>query len=189
MRRFFRARRFRDFRGRCGSCTAIADIGDDYIIWDVIGRKEGVFIVNLWVPDDHGQLRYVLGNGCRLPFGDRSIDLAFSNSAIEHVGSFEQQLQFAAELLQVGRKIYCQTPRRWFPIDPHLSTFFLHWLPGRWLTSRVLRYFMLNGRLTGQPYHYDVAWLSKAQLRSIFPGRTIKIERFLGLPKAFIVTS
>jgi SAM-dependent methyltransferase len=189
MRFFFRARRFRDFRERYGSCRTIADIGGDHTIWDVIGRKEGVFIVNVWVPDDHGQLPYVLGNGCRLPFGDRSIDLAFSNSAIEHVGSFEQQLQFAAELLRVGRKIYCQTPCRWFPIDPHLSAFFLHWLPNRWLTPKVLRYFTLNGWLTGRPYYYDVTWLSKAQLRSIFPGCTIKIERFLGLPKAFIVTS
>jgi SAM-dependent methyltransferase len=145
MRFFFRARRFRDFRERYGSCRTIADIGGDHTIWDVIGRKEGVFIVNVWVPDDHGQLPYVLGNGCRLPFGDRSIDLAFSNSAIEHVGSFEQQLQFAAELLRVGRKIYCQTPCRWFPIDPHLSAFFLHWLPNRWLTPKVLRYFTLNG--------------------------------------------
>ena len=189
MRRFFRGRRFRDFSERYGSCKIIADIGGDYTIWDVIGRKEGVFIVNVWVPDDHGNLPYVLGNGCRLPFGDRSIDLAFSNSAIEHVGSFGQQSQFAAELLRVGRKIYCQTPCRYFPIDPHLSAFFLHWLPSSWLTPKVLRYFTLNGWLTGQPYHYDVTWLSKAQLRRIFPGCTIKTERFLGLPKAFIVTS
>jgi SAM-dependent methyltransferase len=189
MRRFFPARRFRDFRELYGSCSTIADINSNYSIWDVIGRKEGVFIVNFWVLDDHGQLPYALGDGCRLPFGDRSIDLAFSNSAIEHVGSFEQQLQFAAELLQVGKKIYCQTPCRWFPIDPQLSAFFLHWLPSRWLTPKVLRYFMLNGWLTGRPYHYDVAWLSKAQLRRTFPGRAKKIERFLGLPKAFIVTS
>jgi hypothetical protein len=53
----------------------------------------------------------------------------------------------------------------------------------------VLHYFTLNGWLLRRPYDYDVTWLSKAQLRQIFPGCTIKTERFFGLPKSFIITS
>jgi SAM-dependent methyltransferase len=189
MRRFFRSRRFRDFNERYATCRTIVDIGGDHTLWDLIGRKKGVTVVNVWVPEERGSLPYVLGDGCRLPFGDRSIDLAFSNSAIEHVGDFEKQSEFAAEMLRVGEKIYCQTPCRAFPVDPHLSAFFLHWLPRRWLTPAVLRYFTFNGWLSGRPYVYDVTWLSKSQLREIFPGCVIKTERFFGLPKAFIVTS
>jgi hypothetical protein len=189
MRRFFRKRRLRDFNTRYAECRIIADVGGDPSIWDLIGRTNGVAIVNLWVPLDRGSLPFIIGDGCSLPFGDRSIDLAFSNSAIEHVGDFAHQSKFAQEMLRVGKKIYCQTPCRWFPIDPHLSAFFLHWLPRRWLTPTVLRYFTVNGWLSGRPYEYDVTWLSKSQLRRIFPECTIKTERFFGLPKSFIITS
>ena len=189
LRRFFRSRRFRGFRESYESCHIIADIGGDVLLWDLIGRKEGVILVNVWAPPDRGRLLYVIGDGRQLPFPDRSIDLAFSNSAIEHVGTFEDQSTFAAEMLRVGKKVYCQTPCRLFPIDPHLGAFFLHWLPRRWLTSYVVRYFTLNGWLLRRPYEYDVTWLSKAKLRRIFPGCTIRTERFLGLPKSFIVSS
>ncbi len=189
MRQYFRSRRFRDFQAQYRGCRTIADIGGDHNIWDLIGRKDGVIVLNLWVPPDKGSLPYVLGDGCQLPFGDGSVDLAFSNSAIEHVGDFEHQTRFATEMLRVGKRIYCQTPCRLFPIDPHLSAFFLHWLPRRWLTPFVLRHFTLNGWLSRRAYDYDVTWLSKAQLQKIFPGCEVTTERFFGIPKAFIVTS
>src|SRR5438067_8510363 len=130
VRRFFRRRRFRGFAQRYGSCRTIVDIGGDHNLWDIIGRKEGVIVVNVWAPDDHGDdIPYVLADGKKLPFADKSVDLAFSNSAIEHVGSFEDQAELAKEMLRVGKCVYCQTPCRIFPIDPHLSAFFLHWLP------------------------------------------------------------
>jgi len=189
LRKFFRSRRFQGFRELYASSHTIADIGGDPNLWDLIGRKEGIIIVNLWAPPNFGGVAYVLGDGCQLPFGDRSIDLAFSNSAIEHVGSFANQSRFAAEMLRVGKKIYCQTPCRLFPADPHLGALFLHWLPRRCLTPWILRFLTLNGWLFGRPYVYDVTWLSKRQLRGLFPGCAIRTERFLGLPKSFVVTS
>jgi Methyltransferase domain len=187
-RRFFRKRRFKRFLERFGRCRTIVDIGGDHNLWTIIGRKNGVIVLNLQAPPERDEIPYVLGDGCQLPFGDQSIDLAFSNSAIEHVGSFENQARFAAEMLRVGRELYCQTPCRLFPIDPHLSAFFLHWLPRSFLKPFVLRYFTFNGWLLDRSYEYDVTWLPKRALRRIFPGCTIKTERFLGLPKSFIVT-
>jgi Methyltransferase domain len=189
VRRFFRQRRFQGFRESYSGCRTIVDIGGDASLWELIGRKGGVIVVNVWVVPNSRSLPFVVGNGCQLPFGDQSVDLAFSNSAIEHVGSFADQQKFAVEMRRVGKKIYCQTPCRLFPVDPHLSAFFLHWLPRRCLTPWVLRYFTLNGWLFGRPYEYDVTWLSKAQLRRIFPGCRIRTERFLGLPKSFVITS
>jgi hypothetical protein len=187
-RRFFRKRRLKGFLERYAKCRTIVDIGGDHNLWTIIGRKNGVIVLNLWAPAERDEIPYVLGDGCQLPFRDQSIDLAFSNSAIEHVGSFESQTRFAAEMLRAGRQLYCQTPCRMFPIDPHLSAFFLHWLPRSFLTPFVLRYFTFNGWLLNRPYEYDVTWLPKKKLRLIFPGCTIKTERFLGLPKSFIVT-
>jgi Methyltransferase domain len=189
LRKFFRGRRLRGFRESYAECRTIVDVGGDHNLWDIVGRKEGVIVLNVWVPSDGGTLPYVIGDGRRLPFRDRSIDLAFSNSAIEHVGSFAEQSKFAAEMLRVGRKVYCQTPCRSFPIDPHLGAFFLHWLPRRFLTPGLMHYFTLYGWLLGGPYKYDVTWLSKARLRQMFPGCKINTERVLGLAKSFIVTS
>jgi hypothetical protein len=189
VRRFFRSRRLRGFAEKYTSCHTIVDVGGEHTLWEIVGRKEGVVVVNLSVPKEHGDLPHVLADGCNLPFGDKSIDLAFSNSAIEHVGSFKSQVAFAQEMSRVGRRIYCQTPCRMFPIDPHLSAFFLHWLPRSWLTPRFLRYFTLNGWLLRRPYQYDVTWLTGRKLREIFPQCDIKVEKVLGFPKSFIVTS
>jgi hypothetical protein len=188
IRAYFRKRRFAGFRDRVRNCRTVIDVGGDHSIWSVIGRKEGVTVVNIAAPAERDGFPYLIADGCNLPFDSHSVDLAFSNSAIEHVGSFENQQRFAAELLRVGKSVYCQTPCRRFPIDPHLAAFFLHWLPKSFLTPAFLRYFTFHGWLLGHPYEYDVTWLSKKQLRQIFPGCSIRTERFLGLPKSFIIT-
>jgi len=188
-RRFFRSRRFRGFLEQYAACKTIVDMGGDPNLWtEILGRTQGVVVVNLSLTGDYNRLRYIIGDGCRMPFSDKSVDLAFSNSAIEHVGSFEEQSRFAAEMIRIGKTVYCQTPCRLFPIDPHLNAFLLHWLPRRWLTPGVLRFCTLNGWLQGRSYIYDVTWISKRKLMSLFPGCSIKTERFLGLPKSFIVT-
>ena len=189
VRRFFRKRRFRDFLERYGSCKTILDIGGEHYTWEIIGRREGVTLLNLRLPEDTAGFHYVAGSGCDLPFPDRSFDLAFSNSVIEHVGDETAQLRFAREMLRVGKRIYCQTPSRLFPVDPHLSAFFLHWLPRRWLTPGLLRWLTFNGWLWGRGYEYDVTWISKRKLRQMFPGCRIRTEWFLGLPKSYIVSN
>jgi len=189
VRRFFRRRRLKNFVKEYRECQTILDVGGAYDMWPMAGRREGIIILNIEPPQQTGGFDTVVGSGCELPFADRSFDLVFSNSAIEHVGSRENQFAFAREMMRVGRRIYCQTPSRLFPIDPHLSALFLHWLPASWLKPRFLRYFTLNGWLWKRPYHYDVVWISKRQLRSMFPGCTIRTERFLLLPKSFIVTN
>lgn len=189
LRRFFRKRRFKDFVKDYRDCQTILDVGGAYDMWPMVGRSDGVVILNIEKPAQTGGFQYVLGSGCALPFATKSFDLAFSNSAIEHVGSEENQFQFAREMLRVGKRIYCQTPSRLFPVDPHLSAVFLHWLPASWLKPNFLRYFTLNGWLWKRPYRYDVTWISRRKLRKMFPGCKIRTERFLLLPKSFIVTN
>ncbi len=146
-----------------------------------------IFNLNIWATPERDGIPYAVADGCELPLRGQSIDLAFSNSVVEHLGSFENQSRFAAEMLCVGKRVYCQTPSRSFPIDPHLSAFFLHWLPQSFLRPIFLRYFTLNGWLLGCPYRYNVTCLSKKNFHQIFRS-TIETERFLGLPKSFVVT-
>jgi len=189
VRKYFRKRRFKNFVSDYQSCRTILDVGGAHYTWDIIGRSEGVTILNIELPEDNGGYKYILGSGCEMPFAGRSFDLAFSNSAIEHVGSVENQFKFASEMMRVGKRIYCQTPSRLFPVDPHLTAPFLHWLPFSWLTPKFLRYFTLNGWLWKRPYQYDVTWISKSKLKKMFPGCNITTERFLLMPKSYVVTN
>src|SRR5262245_6744804 len=55
-------------------------------------------------------IRTLVGDGCALSMPDKSYDIGFSNSVIEHVGSWERQLQFAAEIRRVAKALWVQTP-------------------------------------------------------------------------------
>jgi SAM-dependent methyltransferase len=71
-------------------------------------------------------------DGRNLPFEAGEFDFAHSSAVIEHVGSFEMQVQFLRELARVARKgIFVTTPNRWFPMEFHTVLPLLHWLPPR----------------------------------------------------------
>src|SRR5579883_881557 len=74
-------------------------------------------------------LKYVQANALSLPFDDKQFDIGVSWAVIEHVGSRENQKKFLNELLRVSRKSFITTPNRWYPIEFHTVTPFLHWLP------------------------------------------------------------
>src|SRR4051794_6753903 len=55
-------------------------------------------------------IRTLVGDGCALEMETQSYDIAFSNSVIEHVGTWERQQQFAAEIRRVAKALWVQTP-------------------------------------------------------------------------------
>lgn len=78
-------------------------------------------------------LKFVQGDGCDLPFGDKEFDLVFSSAVLEHVGSFEQQKKFVAEAVRCSNKyVFLTTPNRYHPFEFHTYWPFLHWLPKKW---------------------------------------------------------
>lgn len=68
-------------------------------------------------------------DGRIFPFEDNSFDICWSNAVIEHVGNFERQLLFLKEIKRVSRNAYLTTPNKFFPIEVHTRTPFLHFLP------------------------------------------------------------
>jgi len=75
-------------------------------------------------------VRFIQANGLGLPFEDNSFDVVHSSAVLEHVGSFENQVQFVSECSRVSRRaIFLTTPNRWFPIEFHTVLPLLHWLP------------------------------------------------------------
>ncbi len=71
----------------------------------------------------------ISGDGCLLPFGDYSFDIAFSNAVIEHVGDEDRQRAFMSEICRVARYFFVTTPNRLFPIEVHTLMPVAHWLP------------------------------------------------------------
>ena len=137
----------------------------------------------------------VLADGAQLPFADQSFDLVFSNSVIEHVGSCAEQARFAADIARVGKQFWVQTPNRYFPIEHHLWTPFVHWLPRSWQAAILKRFSIWRLATNYDAAHREfyvnhyldsIRLLSASELRTLFPGATILRERFLGWTKSLI---
>ena len=132
------------------------------------------------------------GDGCLLAMPDKSYDIGFSNSVIEHVGSWERQQQFAAEIRRVSKALWVQTPAYECPIEPHYLTPFIQYLP-RLFQKKILRWCTLRGwieRPTPEKINFMVETtrlLRKSEMRQLFPDCMIITERLLWIiPKSYI---
>jgi SAM-dependent methyltransferase len=128
-------------------------------------------------PDYPGE-RFVRADARELPFADGEFDVAYSNSLIEHLPPADRA-RVAAEMARVGRRLFVQTPNRWFPVEPHALLPLVHWLP-RALGRRLWRL-----GVTGEPFD-DIALLDARELRRLFPGAEIVRERVGPLTKSLI---
>jgi len=196
MRRF-RKRRMKFFSSTFppSACRTVLDVGGTSQIWDMLDGSYEVTLLN-GDPRELEQARHtcVVGDGRSLQFPSKSFDLAFSNSVIEHVGNWDDMQRFAAELQRVGKSFYCQTPNKWFPVEPHLGTLLIHWWPrllNRFFVTRYLTLWGLMSRPSRRQVEKSLAnirLLTRGDLEQLFPGATIISERFLLLSKSYIVT-
>ncbi len=121
-----------------------------------------------------------------------SFDVAFSNSLIEHLKTEASQERLASEMMRLSNQVYCQTPSRWFPVEPHYLGLFLHWIPAHHRPYWMYRYFTVWGWVTRptrsqvEAQKEEVRLLGKRDLARLFPGCEIMTERFLGLPKSYV---
>ena len=119
----------------------------------------------------------------------------FSNSVIEHVGDGATQSRFASEAMRVGRRFWVQTPNRWFPVEQHMLTPFVHLMP-RVLSALIVRRFTVwqwthkptEDRRQSYVEHFlrDIRLLTATDMRRLFPGAQIRKERFLLFTKSLI---
>jgi len=175
--------------------TTIVDIGGGARTWTDLATAPHVTIVNTDLQEaapDGENVRFAEADARSLPFEDSSFDIAFSNSVIEHVGSFADQGRMAREMRRVAPAYYLQTPARSFPIEPHYLTPFVHWLPRR-LRRRILRNFTVWGLITRPSQEYvdfsvsTTRLLDRAELEHLFPDATLIPEKWLGLTKSWVV--
>lgn len=188
---YFRRKRFAGFKHFLSGIESIIDFGGTPSIWVGIDRS-GVVLLNIDEQKTPPGFVAIKGDARKTEFPDYSFDLAFSNSAIEHVGTWQDQQAFARELCRVGKRIYCQTPARCFFFEPHYFTPCVHWVPFLLNKYWFVRYFTYYG-LRWKPskeqvkdFQYHLRLLNYSEMKQLFPNCTIRRERFLGMTKAYI---
>ena len=196
IQRRFRLKRMQAFIQRFGVTeqTTILDVGGIASIWEDLPVKPRVTILNFKKPRNPlpAHISFVVGDGTSLQFPDRAFDIVFSNSTIEHLGTWENQQLFAAELRRVGRAYYVQTPNYFFPIEPHYLAPAIHWLPraARRVLSRIATPWGWVERPTREAAHAmvdEIRLLTAREMGALFPDGVLHRERVLGLTKSLVM--
>jgi len=179
--------------------TRVLDVGGTPENWQLASVRPRVVLLNMprARADLAGGGEWVGGDGRALPFRDAAFDVVFSNSVIEHVGDRASQRRFASEVQRVGRAYWVQTPNRWFPVEQHLLTPVVHWMPKSWQRALVPRFTVWSAltrpardRRDFYIEHYlsDVRLLGFRDMRGLFPDARVLRERFLGFTKSLVAT-
>lgn len=186
MRRFIEAFPIKDE-------SSILDVGgDDPSFWADLPTGASITILNIFKPAiNSGRCLLVVADGRLLPFKASGFDIAFSNSVIEHLGTFQDQMSFAGEISRVGGAIWVQTPAKWFPVESHLMGLFIHYLPKR-LQKKLARRFTLWGWIATDydrdmdTFLNETRLLTYREMKELFPDCEIMKERWLFLTKSYI---
>ncbi|MCE2656521.1 MAG: class I SAM-dependent methyltransferase [Sediminibacterium sp.] len=175
----------------------ILDIGGDIQYWKNIGWQHPackIHLLNLYeskVPENEThQFSSSVGNGLSLEYKKGEVDLIFSNSVIEHVGSYENQQIFAGEVRRVSDKYIVQTPSIWFPLEPHSLIPLFQFLPHP-IRALLIMTFNINYFPKAKTYKeaikvsHSTLMFTHKRFKQLFPEAEIQVERFLGIPKSY----
>jgi ubiquinone/menaquinone biosynthesis C-methylase UbiE len=196
-----RAKRFEFFQQLAAPLPrplSIIDIGGTPQFWERCGWADvddiHITIVNLKSSEcKHSNIEIKIGDATNLAdYSDRSFDIAFSNSAIEHLFTPENQAAMAREVKRVGRAYWVQTPNYWFPIEPHFQFLGWQWLPTAVRVAIVRRY--ACGRRGPYPdleqarkNVKEIRLMTRRELSQLFPNASVWSEKFYGLVKSWVV--
>ena len=202
--RLFRRRRFQSFLplvdsviARNGQCR-ILDVGGESRYWcgmaDLLGdRAVQVTMVNpAHSAMQDPRFRYENGDARDLSrWPDMSFDIVHSNSVIEHVGTWLDMGDMAREVRRLAPCYFVQTPYFWFPMEPHSSTLFFHWLPEPVRLRLVLRkkrghWTRAQDVETGMALVHSAFLLDRRMMGALFPDAEIRCERVGGLIKSLV---
>ena len=195
-----RARWFRWFEALVAPLPrplSVLDAGGTNAFWENrgwAGRADvEILTLNLVAEEQrHKNIKPLTGDATNLSqFVDRSFDIVFSNSVIEHLFTFDNQRRMASEIQRVGKSFWVQTPNFWFPMEPHFHVPGWQWMPVS-LRVAILRRWACGWRgpcpdaVRARALVEEVRLLGQRELESIFPGATLLAERFCGVVKSWI---
>jgi hypothetical protein len=177
----------------------ILDVGGEQRFWEIVGlvnEDARILLYNLSTNEvTYPTLDSMAGDARNMRvFKDKQFQIAFSNSVIEHVGTYAHQHQMADEIQRVGERYFVQTPNRFFPLEPHFLFPFFQFLPVRFRVFLVTHFNIgWRGKISDKQEALqavkEIRLLTEKELKKLFPGAKIYREKFLGLTKSFIVYS
>jgi len=195
----FRRRRFAFFQSLLSHLerpVRILDVGGTETYWKMMEVKAGdqVFItlLNLTQTDvSFPNVTSIAGDARAIMAEDASFDVVFSNSVIEHVGTYQDQLQMSKEVRRVGKRYFVQTPNKYFPLEPHFLFPLFQFLP---INIRVLllQNFRLGwfsktpDKVKAREIVETIRLLDKREFLSLFPNAQIYEEKIFGMTKSFV---
>jgi len=195
----FRRKRFAFFLSllsRLEKPVHILDIGGTASYWKTMGLDAGdqVFVTLLNLEPNEvavPNITSVVGDARAIQFDDASFDVVFSNSVIEHVGTYQDQMRIAGEVRRVGKHYFVQTPNKYFPLEPHFLFPFFQFLP---IKARVwlLRNFSLDwfaktpDTTKAKEIVESIRLLGKSEFSALFPYAAIYEEKVFGMTKPFV---
>ena len=180
----------------------ILDVGGKVSFWESMGfldqhnRDIKITVLNANVSEMQPitpKVEQIIGDARNMKqFKNQEFDIVFSNSVIEHVGTYAQQSQMANEVMRVGKRYFIQTPNLYFPIEPHFVFPFFQFLPipfRIWLVSHFsLGWFnKISDPQKASQLVNAIKLLEKKKFLNLFPGAKLYEEKFFGLTKSFIV--
>ncbi len=135
------------------------------------------------------EIEAVEGDACKLPWPDKYFDVVYSNAVIEHLGSFEQQMKMASEIMRVGKKWFVTTPNRWYPFEFHMRLPLVTWLPRKgylWAGSIVSYNHNTKSYAFNNGMRRDLRLMTTRELKRAFPGSKIVKQRVTFMPETLI---
>ncbi len=171
--------------------TTVLDIGGSPSIWEGYHPRPNLMLVNTVMDWPHDGFKVLWGDAVDLPFASNSFDIAFSNSVIEHLGTWERQQRMAREIRRVAKHYFVQTPNFWFPIETHYWIPCVHYLPRSWRPA-VVRWLSPHVRIAKFSREQvttmveEISLLTEKQMRCLFPEGTILREKICGLTKSIV---
>jgi hypothetical protein len=175
----------------------VLDIGGTQAFWTLMtgGELGDVRVTLLNIENQEvasEQFVSAVGDARNMPrFGTKSFDVVFSNSVIEHVGTYDDQRRMANEVMRVGKRYFVQTPNKRFPLEPHFLFPWFQYLPSEVRAQLVHRFdvgwYRRIPDLDAARAEVDsVRLLTKRQFTALFPGARIHTERLGGMAKSFV---
>jgi hypothetical protein len=143
-------------------------------------------------PIASSKIKRVVGDARNMKmFSNKEFDIVYSNSVIEHVGSYNDQRQLANEVMRVGKKYFIQTPNLYFLIEPHFVFPLFQFLPIElrvWIVTHFSTgwYGKISDIKQAKKIVSSIRLLNKKDFLNLFPEGKIWEEKILGLTKSFI---
>jgi len=198
----FRVKRFAIFLGFLKKIKMenpkIIDIGGTCNYWELMNTHHRKNFKPIIVNISKDCLKNYICNGIKgdgkslLFIKDKSLDVAYSNSMIEHLLSFEEQSEMARNINRIAKNYFLQTPAFVFPLEPHFLFPFFHWLPRKVRMLLVSKFKLgwferCKNKMEAEKLVDSIRIMKKKEIKQIFGNVEIITERFFFIPKSYMV--